>query len=122
MTNAYNFPNDENGEVLRHMAESGDDLSRARDIDFSVVMPNEDAAMQFSAYFKNLGYRVKVDQAGTVPELPWDVVVVNYMCPSHAGVTAFENELEALAVRLRGRNDGWGCFEQAQEDQSGQSH
>jgi hypothetical protein len=43
------FPDDENGQVLRYMAEQGDDLSKPRDIDFTVVMPDEDAAMTFSA-------------------------------------------------------------------------
>jgi hypothetical protein len=78
-------------------------------------MPGEDAAMLFSAHFTNAGYRVKVDEAGTVPELPWDVVVVKRMIPSHAGITEFENELEAIAAPLRGRNDGWGCFEQPEQ-------
>lgn len=112
MTSANQFPDDENGEVLRHMAESGDDLSKPRDIDFTVVMPNEDAAMLFSSHFAKAGYRIKVDEAGTVPELPWDVVVVKCMIPSHADITEFENELEAMAASLGGRNDGWGCFEQ----------
>ena len=79
MKSADQFPDDENGEVLRHMAESGDDLSKPRDIDFTVVMPSEDAARLFSAHFSNAGYLVKVDESGTVPELPWDVVVVKHM-------------------------------------------
>jgi len=112
MTNANQFPDDENGDVLRSMAESGDDLSKPRDIDFTVVMPDEDAATRFGAHFESAGYLVKVAETRTVQELPWDVVVVKRMLPSHAGITEFEDELEVVAARLGGRNDGWGCFEQ----------
>lgn len=107
------FPDDENGAVLRQMAESGDDLSKPRDVDFVVVMPSSKAAHDFSAYFEGLGYRVRVNETGTVPELPWDVVVVKHMVPTHAEITEFEQELEMAALRLGGRNDGWGCFEQS---------
>ncbi len=106
------FPADENGEVLRQMAESGDDLSKPRNIDFTVVLPSEAAAREFCAYFATAGHQVKVDETGTVPELPWDVVVVKHMLPTHTGIARFEEELEAVAESLGGRNDGWGCFEQ----------
>lgn len=112
MTNMNQFPDDENGAVLRQMAESGDDLSRPRKIDFTVVLPHEDAAQKFAARFAEAGYEIKAEQTSTVPELPWDVVVVKHMLPEHAGITAFEEELERAAVPLGGRNDGWGCFEQ----------
>lgn len=109
------FPDDENGEVLRRMAEDGDDLSKPRDVDFTVVMPNVKAAQEFSAHFERAGYQVRMEEAGTVPELPWDVVVVKHMVPTHPGITDFEGELEAVAVRLGGRNDGWGCFAQSEQ-------
>ena len=106
------FPADENGQVLRQMAESGDDLSKPRNIDFTVVLPSKAAARKFAAHFTGSGYQARVDETGTVPELPWDVVVVKHMLPAHAGITGFEEELEAAATSLGGRNDGWGCFEQ----------
>jgi hypothetical protein len=38
MTAEWNFPNDENGDVLRRMHRDGDDLTKARDIEFTVGM------------------------------------------------------------------------------------
>ncbi len=35
------LPDDENGDVLRRMMEKGDDLTRPRDIDFSVLFADE---------------------------------------------------------------------------------
>ena len=114
MTSREWFPDDENGEILFRMAEDGDDLSAPRDIDFTVVMPGHDEAAQIQAHFLSAGFVVNVEKSCAVPELPWDVVVVKHMIPHHAEITAFEDALAAIAVPLRGRNDGWGCFGQSQ--------
>ncbi|MGC2615598.1 MAG: ribonuclease E inhibitor RraB [Terracidiphilus sp.] len=42
------FPDDENGDVLRRMAANGNDLSLPRNIDFTVVFPNESTAQRFT--------------------------------------------------------------------------
>jgi hypothetical protein len=47
MVEPESFPEDENGDVLRRMQANGDDLSKARDIDFSVVFHDEAAAKRF---------------------------------------------------------------------------
>ena len=60
--------------------------------------------------FRKRGYDVYVELAGTVKDLPWDVVVVKHMIPTHQEITDFENTLEQVAAPLGGRTDGWGCF------------
>ena len=94
------------------MHDSGDDLSKPRDVDFTVVLPNQAAAQVFGDHWRALGYQVSAEESGAVPDLPWDVVVVRHMVPTHAGIAQFEQELEAVASGLGGRNDGWGCFGQ----------
>jgi len=42
------FPDDDNGNALRRLEEQGDDLAKARNIDFSVVFPAESAAEHFA--------------------------------------------------------------------------
>jgi hypothetical protein len=110
------FPDDENGDVLRRMQENGDDFTILRKIDFTVVFPDQDSAEGFRARVRRLGFEGSVELTNCVPELPWDVVVVNHMLPSHRGITDFENQLETLALEFGGRNDGWGCI--AQKPQS----
>jgi hypothetical protein len=112
MVSLDDFPNDANGDVLRHMRESGDDLSVARNIDFTVVFASRDEVQKFGDHFHRLGYRVSANKSGCVEDLPWDVVVVKNMVPTHSGITTFEAELQSAATPLGGRNDGWGCFEQ----------
>jgi hypothetical protein len=106
------FPNDDNGRVLLRMRENGDDLTKPRDVDFTVVFPGQSSADAFADHFRRSGYRVSVEKTGSVPELPWDVIVVKQMIPSHNEISEFEDTLSAFASPLGGRNDGWGCFAQ----------
>jgi hypothetical protein len=104
------FPGDENGDVLRRLQESGDDLSKPRDVDFTVVFPDEAAAQAFAGEIGRRGYRVAIEHTDTAKEFPWDVLVVRNMLPTHEGITEFEQQLEGSASRYGGRNDGWGCL------------
>ena len=106
------FPDDENGDVLRRMQENGDDLSKARDLDFTVVFPTEHAAKSFADLMSGRGCTTSIEMTCCVPELPWDVCVVTHMVPSHVGICEFEALLSHEAHPFGGRNDGWGCVQQ----------
>lgn len=101
---------DANADALERMKANGDNLTRPRDVDFSVVFPNENTAQEFAEHFRGLGHRTSVEFSGTVAERPWDVVIVKHMVLSPEGIERFEDELRAVASSLDGRNDGWGCF------------
>lgn len=104
------YPDDDNGDVLRRMEAQGDNLGMPRNIDFTVVFPDETAAERFAEHFRKQGYAVSVEFAETEKDLPWDVVVVKSMTPSHREIGDFETTLQEIADTLGGRNDGWGCF------------
>lgn len=103
-------PNDANGDVLRRMEARGDDLTKPRNIDFSVVFVDGNSAEQFAQHFRALGHEVSVELTGTKQDFPWDVTVVHHMVPSHEGITRFEYQLQFVADNWGGHNDGWGCF------------
>ena len=103
-----NYPNDANGDALRRMENAGDDLSRPRNVDFTVVFPSSDAANKFATKLRELDYAVSVESSET-EEFPWDVVVVNHMLPTYEGIAAFEDLLQRVASSFGGHNDGWGC-------------
>jgi hypothetical protein len=107
------FPDDENGDALRNIAARGDDLTKPRDIDFTVVFAQASSAEQFAEHFRGLGYAVSVEEAGTKEDYPWDTVVVKHMVPTYEGITDFENELQTVADQWDGHNDGWGFFSEA---------
>jgi hypothetical protein len=103
------FPNDENGEALRLMRASGDDLSKERDIDFSVIFSDESSAKSFCTII--LEYGMKLDCCKSEQHIEeWDVTVTKKMTPSYEGINSMETRLANLAAPLGGRNDGWGCF------------
>jgi hypothetical protein len=101
---------DANADALKRMKFNGDDLARLRDVDFTVVFPNEGAAKEFEERFRSLGHRTSVEFSGTIRELPWEVVVVKNMALSEVDIECFEGTLQGVASGLHGRNDGWGCF------------
>lgn len=100
----------DNEDALRRMIANGDDLSREREVNFSVVFPTESAAEQFAEHFRGLGYKVSVECSEVVEDLPWDATVLKHMAPSSDEISEFEIVLEEIATPLSGRNDGWGCF------------
>ncbi len=107
------FPDDSNGDVLRRLQRSGDDFSIARDVDFSVVFPDEGRAEEFAGACRAAGYQATVRKFDVRPERPWDVTIVKHMLLTHGDITGFEMELEAAASPLDGKSDGWGCWAQS---------
>ena len=109
---AHDFPDDENGDVLRRMKRNGDDLKISRDINFSVVFPSVGEAQDVVACVRQLGLKTSVEKSGCVPEAPWDVTVTKHMTPTHEDITEFEEVLDDMSNPFGGRNDGWGCISQ----------
>jgi len=104
------IPDDENGAVLRRMRSRGDSLQAARDIDYSVIFPDEQSASTFCRLIVSNGLKVTCRQSDTGGKYPWDVTVIKNMSPSHREIGEMESYLDMLAGPLNGRNDGWGCF------------
>jgi hypothetical protein len=104
------YPDDDSGDALRRLEEGGDDLTQARNIDFSVVFPVESAAERFAGHFRAQGFAVEVYFVEEMKEFPWNVNVVKHMKPSHREIGEFETSLQEIADTLGGHNDGWGCF------------
>jgi hypothetical protein len=106
------YPKTENGNVLWHMAEDGDDLSIPREIDFSVILPSEDAALKFAVELLKNGQKVSFSEYEGHDELPWQVQAHPFMLPSHENISGYEQLLANASSAFGGRNDGWGCMSQ----------
>ena len=103
------YLNDANGDALRRMETQGDDLTRPRNIEFTVVFPNQNLANRFARHIGALGYEVSLELSETVEGFPWDVIVVKHMAPSHNEIGEFETVLQTAAGAFGGRHDGWVC-------------
>ena len=106
------FPDDDNGDTLWHMAQQGDDLSKPREIDFSVIFATEAQALQFAVHLLQNGQKVSFGPYDGDDDRPWQVEVHPVMEPTHENISGFEALLASDAEPLGGRNDGWGCFSQ----------
>lgn len=109
---SQSFPDDENGNTLRRMQDNGDDLSRLRDLDFSIVFPNESSVIDFIDIVKGDFDRIsyyRIDDDGE-DEFPWDVTATILMVPTYQQISDTEAFLRDLAGKFGGKIDGWGCF------------
>ena len=105
------LPNNDTGDALRRLTAKGDDLTRPRNIDFSVVFDEQSAANAFAERIREKGFQVSVDNTESA-SFSWDVTVVNCMKAEYQEITDFEALLQNTAESLGGHNDGWGCFTQ----------
>lgn len=106
------FPDDENGDVLWRMKEHGDNLSVAREIDFSIIFPTEEAAINFAVHLLKNNQKVSFSEYPEHDEMPWQVQAHPVMEPTHEAISGYEAQLAEDAARFGGRNDGWGSMEQ----------
>jgi hypothetical protein len=103
------FPNDDNGQVLRQMAQSGDDLSKPRMIEFQHIFTSKENAIAFVGAVSNETDRVEL--SWFEGERSWNVQVARFMVPTYRDITALELALGAEAKKYNGKSDGWGCME-----------
>ncbi len=116
-------PNDEDGQVLAHLAAHGIDLTRPLLIEFSVYAPDEGAANAIQAALAKAGYDTEVcfdegepDEDGEIDpddeEMgpSWTVNANVKMVPEYNEIMRIQQELEQLAAPFGGEPDGWGAM------------
>lgn len=118
------FPDDENGAVLRRMAASGFDFARVHGVDFfAVFRASKDAALVAQ----------KLVQAGllesSLTSVPLDAQngdetelrVTRRMLVTHDNITRFERLLGELCAKHGGATDGWGVEQDPQQGEASKS-
>lgn len=115
-TESPQFPNDENGGVLRRMFDSGDDLSQPRFIDFCFLFPQRRQVLTFVERVDewDLELCISYDDDRKM----WEVIVKRYMVPTHEHITALELSLTHRAECAGGEADGWGCMQVNRRDET----
>lgn len=104
------FPDDETGDVLWAMQQKGDDLSRPREIEFTVVFATENEALNFGETLLFNRQKVLICDSPDSIEFPFEVVVYVDLSLSHKNITDYQSLLDQYAAPLNGHNDGWGCL------------
>jgi hypothetical protein len=114
LPSAPQFPDDENGEVLRDMHQHGDDLTRPRVMDYSFLFAERRQALAFAAVVDDP--QLEVCLSFHKERTLWQVLVKRYMVPTHREITAFELALTFHADAQGGEADGWGCLQVDRKD------
>ncbi|MBV7315186.1 ribonuclease E inhibitor RraB [Shewanella sp. NIFS-20-20] len=110
------FPDDDNGQMLAAMQESGIDLSQALDVDFFLVFDDKRDA---ESALEDL---VASDVSGELElnfseELEkWELIVCINMVPEYEALVAKETWLHDFASEFDGQSDGWGVMQHQQGD------
>jgi hypothetical protein len=106
---APEFPDDENGDVLRRMYDDGDDLTQPRIIDFCFAFPERRQALAFAEIVDDRAFEVCISYYEE--REMWEVIVKRHMIPTHRDITTLEMQLAVQAESVGGEPDGWGCMQ-----------
>lgn len=102
------FPADEDGDALWALAMKGVDLSRPKEIDFSVLMPSPQSAIDFAIEILRCEEKVSCTRDPDNADFPMDVQVHPKIVPTHANILQWQSELLDRAVSFGGKLGGWG--------------
>jgi len=108
--NFKEFPDDSAGEALWAMKLRGDDLTKSREIEFTVVFPTENEAMSFGESLLLNRQKVLLCDSNESDGYPFEIVVYVELTPTHQSIAEYQELLEQYALPLNGLNDGWGCI------------
>lgn len=102
------WPNDDTGNVLADMADAGIDLTIVHDVVFFQLFEKKAQAEQLVEYLKTHHENIKSDIHPDETPNVWDVDCTIAMVPTYDAIVEKEAELEKIAAKFEGYNDGWG--------------
>jgi regulator of RNase E activity RraB len=106
MTDLDSIPDDDDGAVLRSLAEHGNNLSKFMVIDFHVVVPDQEIGLAFSEVATRAGYKTELSYDKEEDEFTaW---CSKLMLPEHQALIDAQVELAEMALPFGGAIDGWG--------------
>lgn len=114
------MPSDADGNVLRGLETSGNDLSKPMVVDFQIAASDEETAKRVAEAAGNLGYQTSIyfdDEEADLEddEDLWTCECSKTMVATYDAIMAAQAELDAIARPLGAYCDGWGTFGNADE-------
>ncbi|MFT4724255.1 MAG: regulator of RNase E activity RraB [Colwellia sp.] len=102
------FPNDETGQILAEMQDAGIDLSIIHPVVFFQLFEKKEQAQAMADYLAEHAPEMElVIHPDETPNV-WDLDCTVKMLPCYDAIVAQEAQLEQLAAKYNGYNDGWG--------------
>ncbi len=95
------FPDDNNGDALWNMVLKGDDLTKIRDVEFTVIFTTEEGALKFGGALLFNRQQVLLCDNEESEGYPYEIVATIAMAPTHKEIYHWVlNELEGLGVKF----------------------
>ena len=104
------FPSDTIGDALWEMQQAGNDLEQARDIEFSVLFPTQELALQFGKLLLENNQKLSFTPFQDNDEFPWEITAYPHMPLNYENITAYQELLETSCEPLKGKFDGFYCL------------
>lgn len=103
-----NYPDHENGDILRSMAENGFDFSKAHSVGFFAVLSTEEQTNIIASQY--LTENKSSDKLDNIETRPFDgggmgLIIAKSMLVNYV---KFENKLQKRVSEHDGCLDGWG--------------
>ena len=111
------FPDDDNGNVLWQMAEDGDDLTVAHEIEYSIAFKSEEQADQCALYLLKEEQKISLFEDTEGESSEWIITIYVYMEPEHSDIVDLEEWFTKIAEQHGGEYDGWGCMAYVYDDE-----
>ena len=111
------FPNDDNGDVLWQMAQDGDDLTEAHEIEYSIAFTDKAKAEQCALFLLHEEQKISlfIDEESENQE--WMITIYVYMEPEYSDIVDLEEWFSKIANEHGGEYDGWGCMAYVYDDE-----
>ena len=111
------FPNDDNGDVLWQMAQDGDDLTEAHEIEYSIAFTDNVKAEQCALFLLHEEQKISlfIDEESENQE--WIITIYVYMEPEYSDIVDLEEWFTKIANEHGGEYDGWGCMAYVYDDE-----
>lgn len=103
------FPNDNIGDVLWELLQTGQDLEQSREVEFSVLFPSQVLALQFGHLLLENNQKLSFTPFQDNEEYPWEITAYPDMPLSYENISAYQALLETSSEPLQGKFAGFYC-------------
>ncbi|MBU2871345.1 ribonuclease E inhibitor RraB [Colwellia sp. E2M01] len=100
------FPEDEIGNTLWQMQETGEDLAIEREIEFSMLFSSKELAIEFGQILLENNQKLSFTPYEGDEVLTWEITAYPFMLASHENITSYQELLIASGEPLQGQFNG----------------
>jgi len=104
------FPHDSIGDALWQRQQAGENLTTPREIEFSVLFPNQELALQFGQLLLENNQKLSFTPFQENEEFPWEITAYPEMPLDYDSIASYQALLESSSIPMQGKFDGFYCL------------